>query len=62
MLIDVIEFLLQSSLEIPSNFTIIKLLIYVLGRMYGVEDGFLYYELFNFSSKAVIVQTLCICT
>jgi hypothetical protein len=36
-----------------------ELLFYVLCRMYDVEDWALCYELFNFSRKSIIVQTLC---
>jgi hypothetical protein len=61
-LIEAIEFLLQSSFRNPLNFIIIELLCYVLCRMYDVEDWALHYELFNFSSETIIVQTLCICT
>jgi hypothetical protein len=50
----VIELLLQSSFRHPTEF-----LFYVSCMMY--DDWVLYYELINFSSKTIILQTLCIC-
>jgi hypothetical protein len=56
----VIEFLLQSSFRNLLEFYYNSIVILCI--MYDVEDWVLYYELFNFSSKTIIVQTLCIYT
>jgi hypothetical protein len=64
-LIDVIEFLLRSSFRNPIEFYYNSIgILYIMCNAWCVmcEDWVLYYELFNFSSKNIIVQTLCIYT